>query len=223
MKPLPATQELFAQLIESGSPELPAALLEIGRRIPELAPECVGLSLGIVDEGLTMTLVSSGLQVAQIDTTQYLDDGPCVAAVESGETVSANMDDLLDEGRWLLYAQLSAANGVASSLSLPITVDGQVAGSINLYGSTADAFEGRHEAIAAAIGATAETAVTNADLSFSTRLRAAEAPARFIEQRDVDIALGVIAERHALSIDEAAGRLRHAAARALADLYTNEP
>ena len=214
VRPIPETQAVFDHLDASGDTGLSTALLEVGDRITEIVPECVGLSLSVVAEGLTMTLVASDSRASQLDVTQYLDDGPCLAAFDRGEVLEANVDDLLDEGRWLMYAQRSAAVGVASSLSLPVTVDGEVVGGANVYASTPDAFRGRHEAVAAALGTPAGWAVSNADLSFSSRLRAMEAPQQFNARQDVDIAIGVIAARHGISTTEARELLRTAAARA---------
>ena len=132
MEPIPETKVLFEDLAASGDPELPAALLEVARRIEEAVPECVGLSLAVIDEGITMTLVSTDRRAAHLDATQYLDGGPCIASVDEVKPIEAVIDDLLDEGRWLLYAQLGAASGVASSLSLPVTVDGEIVGGVNL-------------------------------------------------------------------------------------------
>jgi GAF domain-containing protein len=214
VRPIPETQAVFDHLSAAGDTELPAAVLEVGDRVTEIVPECVGLSLSVVAEGLTMTLVATDTRAAQLDAAQYLDDGPCLAAVERAETLEASVDDLLDEGRWLMYARLSAAFGVASSLSLPVTVDGEVVGGANIYASTSRAFEGRHEAVAAALGTPAEWAVTNADLSFSTRLLAIEAPEQFAARQDVDIAIGVISSQHGVSSTQAHDMLRRAAARA---------
>ncbi len=214
MRPIPETQAVFDHLTAAGEPELPVALLDVASRIETIVPECIGLSFSVVAEGFTMTLLATDVPTAQLDASQYLDDGPCLAAVGRNEPLDVNVEDLLDEGRWLMYARLSAALGVASSLSLPVTVDGEVVGGANLYASTPDAFEGRHEAVATTLGTVAEWAVTNADLAFSTRLQAIEAVDKLPLGHDVDIALGVIAEQHGVSIDEAHERLRRAAARA---------
>jgi hypothetical protein len=85
---------------------------------------------------------------------------------------------------------------------------------VNLYGSTSDAFDGHHEELAAACGAWAHGAVTNADLSFTSRLRAAAAPTRLRERAFVDSAIGFVAASQDIDMDAAAARLRQAAGRA---------
>ena len=57
-------------------------------------------------------------------------------------------------------------------------------------------------------------AVTNADLDFSTRFRAAEAPEQIRTDHDVDQATGALMSRWNTDYDAARDRLRQAAQRA---------
>lgn len=214
MEPVPETREALDELARYANSELAATLARMGERAKSIVPECVGLSLGILEDGLTFTLDATSDDPAILDAMQYLDGGPCVAAVEGNAALDIEQADLLDENRWLLFAQASAAAGVASSLSLPILDAGRVVGSVNLYASTPDAFHGRYDELANALDASAEGAVANADLEFSTRLKALEAPARLAEQQDVDLAVGIIVSTQDVDAATARERLRSAAARA---------
>ena len=213
MEPIPETQEVLDELKSFGDTETEAELLKMGRRAQEIVPQCVGLSLGLFADGLTYTLVASSDEIATLDAVQYLDGGPCVAAAHQNETVEVDQPEMIDEHRWLMYAQATAAAGVASSLTLPIRREEHVIGSVNLYASTADAFEGRHQELAVALDASASGAVSNADLSFSTRLEAIEAPARLTEQDDINMAVGIISASQDVDLATARERLRQAAAR----------
>ena len=213
MEPIPQTREVLEQMLRLGETGVPTELLRMSRRAVEIVPECVGLSLALLRHGLTFTLASSSDVVAGLDAMQYLDGGPCVDGAQDGRPIE--VQDLLGEKTWQMFAEASAAAGVRSSLTLPILGSGEVViGTVNLYASTPDAFEGRIDDLAAALGASAGEAVANADLSFSTRLAAAEAPQRFEEQKEVDIAQGIIAESRGVNLATAAERLRAAAARA---------
>jgi hypothetical protein len=64
------------------------------------------------------------------------------------------------------------------------------------------------------LGASAESAISNADLTFSTRREAANAPQELTDQHDIDGALAIIAEKQGLDIETAAARFRQAAERA---------
>ena len=147
-------------------------------------------------------------------TFQYLDGGPCVAAFEQSKPLDMDIEALLDEDRWQLYAQASAAAGIASSLSLPVMNGRRVVGGVNLYASTKDAFTGLHDAIAEAVGSDARLAVANADLSFETRKQAMDTPTRVLESGDINVALGIISESQGVDMPLARQRLRQAAAQA---------
>ena len=214
MEPLPETAEALRELARQGEASLGIELYSMANRVRELVPDLVGLSLGLVSGGLTLTLVASAEQVAALDAAQYLDGGPCVEDVERAEPIEVNVGDLFDEARWQLYAQASAASGVASSLSLPIMDGTHAVGGVNLYAATVDAFAGKHDAIARAVGSTARLAVANADLSFWTAKTAMEAPARVREGSDINVALGIISASQGINIPIARERLRNAAARA---------
>jgi hypothetical protein len=88
---------------------------------------------------------------------------------------------------------------VASTLSLPVLVSGYVVGSVNLYASSSDAFDGRHEALARIFDAWAPGAVTNAGSPSTTRRVAERAPELLREDVDLAIASSVIANRDNLS------------------------
>ena len=211
---MPETREALAEFVSLQGPDLDELLPDLGERAQDIVPELVGLSLGLAQEGLTFTLVASSGGAAVLDATQYVDGGPCVEVTE-GRMDSAEVDlaDPLDEGRWQLFARVGAAVGVAGRLSLPAYHDGVLVGGVNLYASTPEAFVGRHIALAKALGAQAADAVTNADLSFSTRLEAAAAPQLLKDRVDLDTATGLIAARSGAELKVARRLLHQAAAR----------
>ncbi len=214
VEPIPPTVEALRELAHQGEATLGSELHAMARRVRRVIPQLIGLSLGVIEDGVTLTLVASTEQLAALDAVQYLDGGPCVASVDRTETFDVNVGDLLDEDRWQLYARASAATGVASSLSLPIIGADGVVGGVNLYASVPDAFVGLHEKVAEAVDSDAAFAVSNADLSFSTLKHAMEAPTRIRERGDINLALGIISETHGVNIPVARERLRNAAARA---------
>jgi GAF domain-containing protein len=189
-------------------------LQEISSEVQQLVPDCIGLSLALVADDLVVTLVATDVEVALFDALQYLSDGPCIEAVRVREVVELNEADLLDEERWRVFALASAAGSVASTLTLPIMREEEVVGSVNLYAASGHAFEGLHEQIADLFGGWAPGAIENADLSFSTRLKAEQAPARQRAQARIDTAVGLLAAYADVSPDIARSRLEGSAARA---------
>jgi GAF domain-containing protein len=218
VEPIPETVEALRELTRFGDETIARTLLGISRAVEQIAPEVVGVSLSMIEENLTFTMTATTGPVAQLDGMQYLAGGPCDDALRSGEPKVYRSDEAVeeavDEDRWELFARATAAAGVASTLSLPMLRDGIVVAGVNLYGSTPDAFEGRHEEIARACGAWAGGAVKNADLDFSSRFRAAETPDRLRAQNQVDMAVGALMSRWDLPIEEAEERLSEAAKRA---------
>ncbi len=211
VEPVPETKAALAELSLSEGRDLVTHFRELTEQARMLVPELVGVSVAALREGLTFTFVASAAQIAVLDALQYLDGGPCVRAAEHNRVVSVEHVNILDEQGWVLFARGSAERGIASTLSLPVTRDGRAIGSVNLYAGHPRAFHGQHLALARLFGAWAGGAVTNADLAFTTRQQAKNAPATLRNQSQVATAAGIIAAQQGVHVDEA-GRRLHAAA-----------
>ena len=214
MEPIPETREALRRLADLGDHDLGRDLGEAASALVALVPDLVGLSISIVEAGITFTYLASDSTVASFDAVQHADGGPGEVAVHHGRVVAADHADLMDESRWSLFARAGDTSGVASTLSLPILDGATVVGGVNMYGNRPRTFEGRHEELAELFGAWAPGAVTNADLSFSSRFEAAQAIERLEEMRVVDVAVGMIVAAHGSGPQEARARLQRAATRA---------
>lgn len=214
MEPIPATVEALRELTRFGDDTIARTLLDISRAVERVVPEVVGISLSLIADNLTFTMTATTGPVAELDAMQYLAGGPCEETLETGVPHGYRADKVVDEDQWQLFARATAAAGVESTLSLPILRDGVVVAGVNMYGSTPDAFDGRHDELAQACGAWSGGAVKNADLDFTTRFQAAEAPDRLRSEHLVDQAVGTLMSRGDLSLDDAEDRLRDAAHRA---------
>ena len=216
MEPIPETSEAVAEFGPFAHEELDLVehLKASSELVQEVVPTCTGITLSSKADGVSFTLVSSDAEVAVLDAIQYTVGGPCVESVKAEQVLAYTQEDFLDEEGWQLFAQATAAASIASTLTLPILAEGVVAGSINLYATTRDAFTGRHEQLAAIFGAWAPGAVTNADLGFSTRTVARQAPLVLREQVRIQVALGVLMKDQELDVESARARLYDAARRA---------
>ena len=215
MEPIPETSEAieeYGPFLDNG--DLVDQLRAMATRVEELVPSCVGLSLAYREHGVTFTLVASDEVIGALDAMQYVDNGPCVAALAAEEVQEYAIQDMLAEGEWQLFAQASAAAGIASTLTLPILVDEQVVGTVNLYAATPDAFAGHHDEVAAIFSAWAPGAVANADLTFETRRTAQAAPAILLDEMRIQVAVGILVVSERVSVATARVRLREAAERA---------
>jgi transcriptional regulator with GAF, ATPase, and Fis domain len=215
LKPIRDTAEALARLASYGDTTVADILVKMGQLAVEIVPDCVGLSLDCRHNGVMLTLVATCEDTALLDAIQYLDGGPTTEAIETDAiVVVTDPDDLFDENRWQLFAQLSAASGVASTLSMPVHDGGDIVGAVTLYAGSPNAFDGLHQQLADAFGAYAPDAVINADLSFSSRLEAVEAESRLQQDVEVNMAAGIISERSGTTIPEARHRMLLAAAEA---------
>jgi len=213
LRPIAESRRALEWLSTYGQePDVEAAILEMGRDVREIVPACVALSICYAGPDYTFTLAADNREAALFDALQYVDSGPCEQTVHSGEMTAASSS--LAEESWQLLARGWSVAGVASSLSMPVLRDGEVVGDINLYASEPSAFDGHHEDLAAACGAWAGGAVMNADLDFTSRLRAAATPARMRETAAVDIASGLVAEYLGTDLATTVQRIANGARRA---------
>jgi GAF domain-containing protein len=213
VEPIPET----AEAVDEFGPfedDLLEVLQDRASQVRDIVPDCVGLSLASREHGVSFTVVATDDEIAALDGAQYLNSGPCVDGVKAERVVEYRDEDLLQEDSWQLFAQATAAVGIRSTLTLPILAEGQVVGSVNLYAARQDSFSGHHEAIAQVFGAWAPGAVANADLGFSTRGTAEQAPQLLFDETRIQVALGILVDSQDITLEAAQGQLSQAAHRA---------
>jgi GAF domain-containing protein len=211
VEPLPETRAALSQLSALVDADLTADLDSLTEQARAVVPQLVGVSLAVLREGLTFTFVSTDHDIAVLDAVQCLDGGPCVQAAKENREVTFEGSDVLDEEAWVMFARAGAVAGIRATLSMPITEDGHVVGSVNLYASGEYAFDGHREALAEVFGAWAGGAVANADLDFTTRQQAVKAPTTLQTNARIANAVGVIIAIQGVSAAEGRDRLEAAA------------
>ncbi|WP_191278568.1 ANTAR domain-containing protein [Nocardioides flavus (ex Wang et al. 2016)] len=205
MELLPQSREALDEYVTASVDDVEGLLRVIEGWAVRTVPDCVALSVTLLDEDLTFTLVDHEATQQSGGVGQH---EPAAAGLPRTQVYA------LDEGGWAHMAREGAFGGIASTVSLPVVEDGRAVLTIDLYASTADAFRDRIDGLVEALGAWQAGAVTNADLGFETLRRAEMAPARLREQRLVDVAVGLVAARMAITTDDAAALLHESAARA---------
>jgi GAF domain-containing protein len=218
LEPIAESLDALRQLSSTGERDLVEEVAQRAAEIVDVVPDCVALSITLLDDDLTFTFVSTSEAGRVVDAAQYVDGGPCVDAVETGEQI--DVEDLMDEDRWQVAAQAAAAHGIMSSLSLPLRHDGDIIGSINMYGSTIGAFNDAAETLAQLFGAAVQEVVANFDTSMRSRERSRTTPRRLRMQTTIDQAIGILAIRRTIPTTRAARDLAGAAERAGIDEAT---
>ena len=207
MELLPESREALDEYVTPSLDDVEGLLRVIEGWAVRAVPECVALSVTLLDEDLTFTLV---------------DDAPASGARASAEAAAAptGTDEpsedsyALDERGWAAMARERAFSGIESTVCLPVVEHGRAVLNIDLYASTAHAFSDRIDGLVEALGAWQAGAVTNADLGFDTLRRAEAAPERLREQRFVDVAVGLVAARAGVTTDDSLALIRRAATEA---------
>lgn len=114
---------------------------EVVRLATQVVTPAAACGLTIRRDSRPFTVANSSAQAAQVDEIQYgADQGPCLDSLRTGRIIE--VDDLPADERWGRYRAHAIAHGVVSSLSIPLAVDGQTVGALNLYSAQRAAFEG---------------------------------------------------------------------------------
>lgn len=208
LEPLPESIEAADELDPvADDGDLLPALVALAAEARDVVPELVAVSVSRIRENLTFTLVDASEASLTGPTPQQPVER---AGSGASERTRAGPDDALDEGQWRSLAQKSAVRAIRSTLTLPVVVAGDVVETVSLYATSEAAFEGHHGQMAMVFGAWAPGAVTNADLSFTSREEALQAPRRVRERIIIDVAIGVLAARLDVDVGEAERRLETA-------------
>ncbi|WP_194902988.1 GAF and ANTAR domain-containing protein [Quadrisphaera sp. INWT6] len=217
-RPTSPTTDLTADLTTDLTTDLAAHLAQqlgvdlSARDTSEVGGGSGWVSCGITlrREGQQLTVASSDQVAAAVDEVQYAhESGPCLQALDTGRVINA--PDLTVEDRWPAYTARALTYGVASSLSLPLVVEGQVLGAMNLYAGRAHAFD------AAARRATAAGLAAQAAATLTVVLRQAHQvdltkslQATLVSRSVIDQAIGVLMGQQRCSAEEAFALLRAA-------------
>ncbi|MDR7254808.1 hypothetical protein J2X46_003806 [Nocardioides sp. BE266] len=201
MELLPQSREALDEYLAPAGDDLEDQLSAIESWAARTVPECVAMSVTLLEEDLTFTYVAGGRD--EVDASPPHGAGPPGAGWHA-----------LDEEGWAALARQQAAAGIASTVSLPVVDDDRVVLGIDLYACTPHAFDDRLEDLATSLGAWRGGAVTNADLAFESRRRAEQAPERLRERRLIEVAVGLLAAREGVDVEAARTLLRSSARQA---------
>ena len=176
--------------------------------VAEIDPTFVG-GLTARQQGRYLTVACTDPRANAVDQVQYRQrSGPCLDALETGLEVL--VEEMCEDDRWGDFRWHAIANGVGSSLSMPVTVRGTTVAGLNLYAPTVRAFGPEKRAAAAAFAEAAGTAVGLA-LRLAEQEQLTEQLQQALVSRSViDQALGIIMSGHKLDADEAFDILRKA-------------
>jgi GAF domain-containing protein len=191
------------------TPSVEALLDELARLAAQVLTPPAHCGITVQRNHDPVTVASSDALAAHVDEVQYAqDDGPCLQSMRSGLVIA--VDDLAAEHRWGAYPAHALGYGLRSSLSVPLSADGDVQGALNLYATEPSAFgEEEHRAaeLFAAQASAAMTIVTRMarQVALTDQLRDA-----LVSRSVIDRAIGILMDQQRCDADQAFDVLRSA-------------
>ena len=212
MEPTPETAEALAELgAMQPNEDLLEQLLLAGRRVEEVVPDVVGMSLTTVEHGVTFTLVASDETIAILDALQYQGRvcAPWRATLRSPwimrrwvRRAGTSSPTSPPPREWPALSRCRSWRAARSSAASTSTV-GRAGPSRGTTSSWQTSW----------VPGPGERSRTPTCPS-APRTVAEQAPAVLRDARKLDVAHGLLAEALGFTVDEARQRLRQAAVRA---------
>jgi GAF domain-containing protein len=201
-----AFERLQSLLLTVG--ELEAFLQQVTVLAAGLADPPMSCGVTVRRDGRPLTVASSDGRASRLDESQYaVSEGPCMHTLETGQPV--HIADAEVEARWPNYLPVARSQGLRCSLSLPLTVRGETAGAMNIYGFDGqDTFTGpvrqRCEVFAGQASGALQLALGQArDTELRDQLEQALTSRTVIDQ-----AIGILMGQQRCTADEAFALLR---------------
>ena len=176
-------------------------LLRVSQMACEITPaKYAGITM--IVEGAVKTAVFTHPDAPEIDEAQYrTGEGLCMYAFRDQRTY--RIDSTLEDDRWPEFAQLAAAHGIHSTLSVPLAARAQKLGALNLYSESLGAFTEAHERSLLLFADQASIALANAQVYWDAR-QLSENLSQAIESREtISQAVGILIAIGGRSPDDA--------------------
>lgn len=177
-----------------------ATLAEIVQAAVQLIPGSDEGSISVVlDRKHVTSHAPSGELAELVDALQNtVGQGPCLDAAYEHKTV--RVSDMAGEPRWPEFARLASEAGVASMLSFQLYVEGDDLGALNLYATTAGAFDDDSEHIGLLFA-------SHAAIAYAAVRKQSGLVDAIANRQQIGQAQGILMERHKLTADQAFGLL----------------
>ena len=174
---------------------------------------CSMAGMTLLDQTGPRTAVATDEVAGQVDRFQYeAQSGPCLDAYRHQEVqrIPATRTD----EQWPVFSRNAAANGVLSTLSEPLIVNGDGIGALNLYGDREAAFDASDEHVAQIFASHASITLANARGYWRNEELRKNLEAALETRGVIERAKGILMVRDGLSSEEAMEALRRSSQRA---------
>lgn len=199
---------LTAQLVVSET--LDEALNSLAGTATDLVDGQAWCGVTVIRTGEVSTAASSHDLPILLDKAQLeIGEGPCLEAIRSREMLLSQ--DLENETRWQQWSRRAFGYGVRGVLSLPVNIDDQVLGALNIYAGAPDRFPPSVELTAMLLAEHAGLLVSGVLDRSRLASRSAELTAALGDGEAVNRAIGIVMAQRSCTAEDALDVLRAAA------------
>ena len=178
----------------------------IGRLAVETLQGWDAAATSLTTGGEVATYGTTDERINPVDQEQYdSDKGPCVDAIKTGEV--QYFDGTSVQPRWHRFAEIAAEHQIYSVFSLPLRLDEDVIGAINLYSSQRDALKPGHREEGSLFAAQAAVAIANARAYLGKQVQVGQLEDALETRTMIGQATGLLMAKEGLSSDEAFKKL----------------
>ncbi|HLL64225.1 MAG TPA: GAF and ANTAR domain-containing protein [Micromonosporaceae bacterium] len=201
-------RQLTAQLIASD--DLDEALIRVANSTVDLIEGPAWCGVMMIRAGGARTAAASDGFPDELDKIQYASsDGPCMTAIRTREMVLCQ--DISVDDRWPEWFEAARSHGVHGVLAVPVDIDDQVIGSLNLYVGTPNVLTPDVQLVAMLVAEHAGLLVA----AVLDRTRQAslndELTAALADGETINRAIGIVMAQRSCSAEDALQVLRQAA------------
>lgn len=155
------------------------------------------------------TVASNDAVAMMMDEIQYLrGHGPCLEAMHTGTRI--DVPDMVEETRWGDYSAHALVSGIHSAVSLPLVVNDNTIGALNLFSPAPGAFAEADVQRALAFTRQAATALTILLRQANNRVLDDQLRDAIATRAVIDQALGMLMVTRKINSTTAFDALRHA-------------
>lgn len=191
----------------TGDTSLTSTLTRVASLAVHAIPGAQGAGLTLLEQDRPQTVIATAAFVQEVDDVQYgLGEGPCLSAVAAGRTfLSGNLGG---EPMWPRFGPRVGRLGVHSALSLPLLVNGEPIGALNVYARPRDSFGAEAARLGESFAGPAAVSVANARALAQAERLVEQLTAALRSRAEIDQALGIVMSRVGGTPEQAFTRLR---------------
>ena len=185
-----------------GEGTLKETLDRVAHLAAQAVPAAEFTAITMLVEGRARTAVFTDETAPEIDQAQYETGiGPCLDAFRYREVF--RLDDTTKDDRWGPFSEAAAANGVRSTLSLPLVANHEGVGAMNFYARSPNAFSDDDTEVGSQFATQAAIVLANAQAYWDAHQLSQDLATAMKSRATIEQAKGVLMGAQRCSADEA--------------------